>query len=422
MRGRFVLAVLSIGCSSSDVTVVADASVDGDASVAVDADGSQLPDASPACGVVGLPCCGASQCSNDSTCQQGICACISPKIACGSGCSDLASDPKNCGKCGHDCAGGACNTGVCQPSTVSSGQSNVNRIIATSTHVYWSRFGSYVPPKQSGAVMSADLDGKNPVVLFDAGQGTSCYSLVTSTTDAYFQCGNWIYRCALSGCGQSPQQLLSLSGIGSVVDMALDTPNNRLYFTVATPYNVQTGGFVASISTNGGNYARLTANDQPSPSSLSIVNGWVYWLNAGTYMNSAPKNNTSVYKAPVGTNQTPQAVSDDGMGASFLGITVDGNTVFYGGSGGVRSVPSSGGLSKTFAMTGTGNPITAVLTDSQYVYWNDLSVVGGLYRCSKNCASPEPIVSGYVSTFALDDLSLWWADDSGDLRRLAKGL
>src|SRR5262252_1722567 len=30
-------------------------------------------------------------------------------------CGSVAEDSANCGRCGHDCAGGACARGVCQP-------------------------------------------------------------------------------------------------------------------------------------------------------------------------------------------------------------------------------------------------------------------------------------------------------------------
>src|SRR5437764_9527129 len=32
--------------------------------------------------------------------------------------ADVHVDPRNCGSCGHDCHGGACAAGVCQPVTL----------------------------------------------------------------------------------------------------------------------------------------------------------------------------------------------------------------------------------------------------------------------------------------------------------------
>lgn len=43
--------------------------------------------------------------------------CDGPLVACGRGACevDLTLDPLNCGKCGHDCLGGECEAGECQP-------------------------------------------------------------------------------------------------------------------------------------------------------------------------------------------------------------------------------------------------------------------------------------------------------------------
>jgi hypothetical protein len=61
-------------------------------------------------------------CQNGFTCTiaTGLCTtCNSPKTACSStACVDLQSDAGNCGACGHDCLGGLCSLGKCQPVAV----------------------------------------------------------------------------------------------------------------------------------------------------------------------------------------------------------------------------------------------------------------------------------------------------------------
>jgi hypothetical protein len=44
----------------------------------------------------------------------GSTACTSSQTSCWGACSDLQSDPKNCGKCGTVCASGTCNAGACK--------------------------------------------------------------------------------------------------------------------------------------------------------------------------------------------------------------------------------------------------------------------------------------------------------------------
>jgi hypothetical protein len=42
--------------------------------------------------------------------------------------ADLTSDAKNCGRCGHDCAGGACDGGRCQPVTLTSSEADLEEL------------------------------------------------------------------------------------------------------------------------------------------------------------------------------------------------------------------------------------------------------------------------------------------------------
>lgn len=63
-------------------------------------------------------CCMNSDCpTQDHTCIGGACilGCTPPKVDCGTVCSIVATDSKNCGKCGNDCLSGhACLGGICQ--------------------------------------------------------------------------------------------------------------------------------------------------------------------------------------------------------------------------------------------------------------------------------------------------------------------
>jgi hypothetical protein len=45
-------------------------------------------------------------------------SCNAPGTLCGGECVDASSDVANCGSCGHDCQGGGCLAGRCQPVTL----------------------------------------------------------------------------------------------------------------------------------------------------------------------------------------------------------------------------------------------------------------------------------------------------------------
>ena len=61
---------------------------------------------------------------------------------CGADCADVNSDPNHCGQCDHDCDGGTCSSGKCQPVLLSSGNGQeIYSVAVDATHVYFGSFG-----------------------------------------------------------------------------------------------------------------------------------------------------------------------------------------------------------------------------------------------------------------------------------------
>lgn len=52
--------------------------------------------------------------------------------------ADLTSDPRNCGKCGHDCLQGTCSGSACQPFALVGDAAAPERIFLKGTSLYWS--------------------------------------------------------------------------------------------------------------------------------------------------------------------------------------------------------------------------------------------------------------------------------------------
>jgi hypothetical protein len=208
-----------------------------------------------------------------------------------------------------------------------------------------------------------------------------------------------------------------------VGDVAFDTTNDRLYFTIGTPYNAQTGGFVASVPSTGGAYARLTSADQPGPGLLTIDGGFVYWLDSGTYLSDNPQNNGGVRKAPFGTNQPVTVVAADPTGTDWAALALQGGTAYWAGFTGttsqIRSAPTVGGSPSTYTATVTKSFARTVVADASYVYWSEDQ--GGIYRCEKNCTKPTLIATSTITlALAQDAASIYWANSVGEIRRLAK--
>src|SRR4051794_1309885 len=51
--------------------------------------------------------------------------------------ANTSSDAKNCGRCGHDCLGGTCQAGACQPVTLASGLAGPVGVHLDDTSVFW---------------------------------------------------------------------------------------------------------------------------------------------------------------------------------------------------------------------------------------------------------------------------------------------
>lgn len=95
--------------------------------------------------------------------------------------ADLTSDPRNCGACGHDCAGGGCASGRCTPvAFITEANGNVVRAVtANDTHVYWAN-------STANVIHRIDVDGtdRQEVVASGATQ------LGIDATHLYFTSGD----------------------------------------------------------------------------------------------------------------------------------------------------------------------------------------------------------------------------------------
>lgn len=380
---RWVAAIfLCTACVGGDDSAVKDGGADGSL---VDSSASDANDASSSSDVVADVACTA----------------------------DTQSDPKNCGKCGHDCFGGQCNAGICQIATLVTGQIYVTSLAITQSKIFWSRASTQT---QHSGVFSSDLDGQNLAMLYDGNQ-SYCMGLQVTPSATYFNCGGEFYKCALPSCSQTPQPLLAQ---GNVAATALDATNQALYFSVFTPYNQQTGGFVASMPLTGGSYTRLVAADQPSPNSLLIANGVVYWLDSGTYTNDQITGNGGVRSAPLGTNQTFTDLVNDKTAIDYTGLALSGSTLYYaiGSGNAIHTVATIGGSFSTYT-TSTTNEILVLIADASNVYWADNSKI---QKCGLgSCTTPQTFASGQTpSVMTQDTASVLWANGGGEIRRLAK--
>ena len=189
-----------------------------------DATGS--PDASGSTGVVDAGSPGDSASASDGN--------PGPGFAALSTCGYTQVDPHNCGMCGHDCAGGACQAGVCVPlpaGVLASGLIAPTSVVVDANNVYWLSEGEHWTADRQGTaglvqVMKCAKTGCNnsPTVLasgtwedpaFDVVMlpaKDTLHGLTVDDTTVYWAAESGLYACAIDGCNNSPTVLFATPG------------------------------------------------------------------------------------------------------------------------------------------------------------------------------------------------------------------
>ncbi len=262
-------------------------------------------------------------------------------------CGDLFSDTHNCGACGHDCQGGACTDGVCQPVVIYAGVIGSSEmsypwgLAVDDTNVYWSdnmQGQIWVAPK-SGAVPSVlATDTRPSEVAVDA---TSIY-----WTDQ----GGLVLKARLQG--GSPMTLASSSS--ETAGIAVDS--YAVYFTTADNFN----GVVNEVSLDGTTQQTL-ASGQGDPLSLAIYGSTVFWSNDEPFFNSSAQQQGDVIASVPVDGGSVVTISSGQQGA--LQVAVDSTSVYW--TTGVALMKSSwdGGAPNTL-----GSGCSAIAVDRTGVY------------------------------------------------------
>ena len=317
-------------------------------------------------------------------------------LMCGSVCTNLATDPSNCGTCGHVCGCGSttCTAGMCDAHVLSDQQGDPVTLALNNGVLYWGTDvdQNVMAMPADGSVAAKVLYPNRTVVrgfAFDAARvyfTRNTFNIVESGTLAGTSAGNFtnqqeagatsiatdgnnVYwtdsgnggsvRRAANGAPVSPPSTV-VGGQAGADGLAIDATN--VYWSTNDPTN----GMIHSApkATTNGN-GSIVVTKLASPHSIVVANGFIYWINQST-------GNTkigSINRVPV-TGGTPTVLASQLSAPQALAVNTD--SVYWTDShdGTISRVPLAGGAPPQFVVAHEASPSGLVLS-STCLYFTD---------------------------------------------------
>jgi hypothetical protein len=357
----------------------------------------------------------------------------------GAVCGDTRTDPHNCGTCGHDCLGGACESGACvalAPNVLASGQHTPGGIVVDATHVYWVDRGTYSIDQGTYAgaqvVKCAKSGCNNAPTVLATGSWTHVTNLAVDSASVYWGASGQIFKCSIDGCSDHPTVLWSSDG--GAQEIALDDAG--VYFDIPDAQQL----FVCSIDgCDGGTEVTFGEGGL-----FSVRQGFPRGL-FGSLVAIAI-DNEDLYVAAGGSvvacrrgtcSETARAVA---VSTALLAplLAVDATNVYFASStgfGGFTGNPNGQDKISFAAKSGVGQASStlldglsfpsAIAVDGNALYvaqWGDQNATGALRssgagriaKCAvAGCGGASTTVQDYVNYpqgIAVDDANVYWTD------------
>ncbi len=345
--------------------------------------------------------------------------------ACG---ANLQTDGTNCGTCGHDCLGGKCSAGVCQPVVVTQSTSlGPYAMVLDGTTLYFTntrgdtlasvfKVDKTATNGTATELVDYTTGYTNPVVddalpLGIAVQGGFFYTSLYSGSGLGNDWQAGVDRCAVTGCTTK-----------TLADYGIDS-----YAVVANASNV----FFGSTDINDVYTLKKAALDMTGQSTFATPQSEI---------NGLAIDNTDVFFATgdgvfhCGTTCGASSIIQ-GQSLDAELMTLDANNVYFtstpfNGQATIQSVPRAGGPPKLIS----SKPMLpfGVATDATNIYFTDVgdtsnSTTGAVYVCPVGgCANAEVQLSNGAAAgdnpraIVNDTNAIYWGTRGGTIWRLAK--
>jgi hypothetical protein len=314
----------------------------------------------------------------------------------GSGCaSDLASSSEHCGACGHDCLGGRCESGQCQPGhfTFAGGPTCLG---ASSDTVYWTDYFAFyvrgLSKDGSDARSLVRLDEwHRPVDLTLAGD--SIFYTVYNPLDAAQEGPGWLGRIPLAG---GPPSVVATSDGGP---WAIAADESHVYFT-----NRWSGASLSRIALDGSDVEELLPEGPPASQPLAIA------LDA-THAYVTHYGSGSIERVPKGGGEAETLVTGQD---EIVPVLVVGDDLLWSSTEGIWSAPKSDPSSAVRLSPSYAKSLTTL---GEFVYYVSPTAFGRLRR---DGSDEEVLLSGLTlgADVIADGVAVYFADQgSGTIGR-----
>ena len=306
---------------------------------------------------------------------------------------DVGVDARNCGRCGHDCLGGTCAAGRCQPVRLAIDRSNLLWMAVDATHVYFyenglQRIARVAKTGVTVEIVSGTPGGYPPAALDE--------------TNIYLNVAGGVRVVPKSNLGQGSMILAGYAAIAADADNVYAVPSPQTSGGIIIGRSAKPGGAVQPIG--NATIGDVTTQDKD-------------FLYVASYdgIRKLDKRGSAPDAAP-SPLFTPAVEPGD--------VAVDAKYVYYASAatGAIKRVPKQGGTADVLA-SGVDAPNT-VAVDGSGIYFTS-EEAGLILSCPLTGCLGDPVVlaerQAQPHALAVDDVAVYWITRrGGTVMRVAK--
>lgn len=248
----------------------------------------------------------------------GAASCVN--VLCGATCAVLDNDAKHCGACNHDCLGGECIEGECQPVLLDEGVpgESYKHLVVAGDSVYWSVAAPDEIRKIATQGGARVVVGAAPSTDFLAASAThllassyldrAIYVLNLSnpgTIETLLTETDPIVGIAVDGGVAYYHRHTEQGGVRAkplvpspVIDIAPDqhlgfgilVQSGRVYWSTWGSGSVSLPGTIATTAVSGAERPLVLADNELKPSGIALDATYVYWIDANARIRRVQRN------------------------------------------------------------------------------------------------------------------------------------